>query len=209
MRWALLGPACGVAALAWGARAQSCDGEDGNWLIKSYRNPLGNCSGAGVCAAGECECMPGYTGLSDVVNMQGLDCQIFEPAIVALWGVNLLVTSVVLVISAPQLKARWRQHQANVATQHAGSGRQVSILQNKGLISMAVWVLWVAPSLIALALVRLADSSQRIGITWAITLLFVWLRIGFYTVAYTFQTGLSKSRWRGGAVRTARAPRCA
>ena len=191
--WAL-----GLALLATRVSADECsDDVPFAWSSAVARNPLGSCSGRGNCSAsGECVCEAGWTGLSDVVNTSGLDCQIHDLTVRLLWAASLLACLVLTALGMPKFRQRYADHMRNVKDK-AAINIQLRLVDNRGLLAELAYLLVTVPGLVAMAVTRIAFPEQRIGVTYAMTLLFVVTRSGFYCMVWLYQPALLATLLRG------------
>src|SRR5690242_10732504 len=78
------------------------------------------CSGHGYCAAAGCVCDTGWSGVSDFVNRDTLDCNVSQLAMTILHSVSLFFGAT-NVLWIPRLV--WRQQQKAMAMSRSGEER--------------------------------------------------------------------------------------
>uniref|UniRef100_A0A7S3V0N9 EGF-like domain-containing protein n=1 Tax=Aplanochytrium stocchinoi TaxID=215587 RepID=A0A7S3V0N9_9STRA len=157
----------------------------------------GNCSGRGDCVAAKCVCDDGWTGLSDLINTDGTDCQINIAAVKALWGVNVFYATFALYKSLPYVKARWDSFQLK-RQQKRAIGKTHSIWDARILVACLAHLFICVPSNIALAVLRWTKEDERVGITFASSLFFATGKIGFYTAVYFYSPTLVEMTLKDG-----------
>jgi len=180
--------------------SSSCASYDYIFTVGSAENPFGSCSGNGFCNNSKCICDKGWTGLSDFVNTEGLDCQIYDPAVRGLWAFDILLASIVLVKSASRVKARWENFLAGRRMARE-RGRHYTILENKPLIASIFYWFVLFPCLILFAIVRITKSDERVGVTFGVTFFFLMCKFGFYMAGFYFYTSLFEAVLKGAIIR--------
>ncbi len=161
-------------------------------------NIKGPCSQRGQCVNEVCVCNEGWNGRGDFLDTTGQDCQTGELPVSILWGINLFFQIFFLAKGAPLFWARWKQYQETKATKLA-QGRKYSLWNNRGLIACLGFVFVCAPSMIAMAILRIVDTNERIGLTWGATILFALQKLGFYFAVWAFQPALLSTILKGKA----------
>lgn len=195
---ALFATLCVVTLSSGVVSAQECDTYD--YIFDSLNqpeNPFGTCSGNGNCTSelddGEvkfaCECDEYWTGLSDFVNTEGVDCQVFEPAILGLWSLNILLALNFARRSIPRINTRWKAYKVTRDTQLA-RGKKYGIKNNRALIANFIFILVNVPGIILFAIIRMAKPDERIGVTVLITIVFCIVKVSFYASSWFFQPAL-------------------
>mmetsp|Transcript_12499 Transcript_12499/g.14360 ORF Transcript_12499/g.14360 Transcript_12499/m.14360 type:complete len:391 (+) Transcript_12499:216-1388(+) len=153
-----------------------------------YDHPRkGVCNDRGICVNDTCQCEDGFTGLSDFINTEGLDCQINELIVDCLWGFLLFAAVVGQLLSVPKFLDRYRRHKE----------RGHPLKKNKILIAIILYETIVVPSVILAAILKLADKSQRVGVTPGITVFFFTGKFGFYLTAFFIQPALTEAMMKG------------
>lgn len=162
----------------------------------------GDCSN-GVCnvtadpeVLNTCVCEPGWTGQSDWVNMEGIDCQVNILAVQILWIINLAVSVLSAAASAPKLLKLFQKHQ-RVKKSMSSAGKVYTIRDNKGSFALLIFYLFCFPFQIALGVWKLVDPTIKIAIDVVPTILWFVTRSGFYISAGVFQPSLLASVMRG------------
>ena len=125
-----------------------------------------------------CDCENGWSGVSDFVLATGVQCHISRDAILGLWGANLFCTFLMLLYSAPRIRAivrRFLQRKAELAQRN----KPLYLSDNKGLLSVVVGFSLTYPFLIAVGLMRIFVPSAKIGIDPFITVCWFMTRVGF------------------------------
>lgn len=168
------------------------------WFGNGEPNLRGECSGNGVCVAslGQCVCNEGWTSRADFFGETGTDCQMFLPGIQAEYGILLAIVLWSWYKQYPGLKKRYNDYvKAKQAAQ--AKGKNYNVLQNRGVVTMIVWNLFGAPSVIATCILRIAFPEERVGVTVAITLFFMLVKNFFYLCSLLYQPYLFKTLLKG------------
>lgn len=150
---------------------------------------FGNCSGNGDCISQKCKCDDGWTGLSDIINTDGVDCQINDYAVKSLWALNLLTVLYAQYKGLPYLFSRWytfRQKQKL----HASKGQNYPLTKSKILVACLIFQFVCFPSMVLFGIVRMTTDTERVGVTFMSTLLFATAKLGFYTANYFYSPTL-------------------
>mmetsp|Transcript_3282 Transcript_3282/g.4410 ORF Transcript_3282/g.4410 Transcript_3282/m.4410 type:complete len:409 (+) Transcript_3282:268-1494(+) len=174
-------------------RANSvCDTVD--YTLEIYggvSNVFGTCSGRGTCEDNEtrCECDDGWTGLSDFINTDAIDCQVHTTSIKVLWGIILLYSMYTVVVGIPFLKERWKSH-LDVAKERRSRGKEYRIRDNPVLLACIWFYSFCFPSVVLYGILRISKNDERVGITPAATFLFFTAKIGFYMSLYLYRPTL-------------------
>jgi len=176
-----------------------------NFEIGGYENIRGECSGKdhGTCnlATELCECEEGFTGRSDWLNTEGLDCQLNVRIYKAFWGLNGAFAILYQFKTFPKMKLRYLEFKEKQKAIQA-SGKTMNIRQNRGLVAIMFYEFWVFPSLVLCAIVKITMDDERVGITPLITVLFAVVKVGFYFgVAYMFQPSLIRTLLQSGSLK--------
>ncbi|GBG34050.1 Teneurin-4 [Hondaea fermentalgiana] len=155
-------------------------------------NPFGPCSGHGTCVNGTCICDAGWTGRSDWMNAEGIDCQIHMPTVKALYGILALAQVVGYIMAIPYLKSRYAAY-LSLKDLHRRRGESYSMRHNKTVLAMAIWYLVGAPMLFLYCLVKWTANEERVGVTWGLTILFVVVKLLFYLCVLLTQPTLLRA----------------
>lgn len=168
------------------------------WFGNGEPNLRGECSGNGVCveAIGRCVCDEGWTSNADFFGDTGTDCQIFLPGIQAEYGILIVIVFLSWYKQFPGLKKRYEDYKKAKQTA-AAKGRRYNVLQNRGVLTMFIWNVLGAPSIIASSIVRIAFPEERVGVTVAITFLFMMVKNVFYLSSFLYQPYLFKTLLKG------------
>ncbi|GMH50068.1 hypothetical protein TrRE_jg8225 [Triparma retinervis] len=67
-------------------------------IVEAYSYRFYPCSNNGVCSNSTCICAPGWTGRSDFLNHEGIDCQVHETTIIVINIALFLVSTLNLVV---------------------------------------------------------------------------------------------------------------
>uniref|UniRef100_A0A7S3LQM8 Epidermal growth factor-like domain-containing protein n=1 Tax=Aplanochytrium stocchinoi TaxID=215587 RepID=A0A7S3LQM8_9STRA len=177
------------------------DGPFDNCEIIESPGPKGICSGHGSCINNTCSCKDGFTGLSDFINTEGLDCQINELAIKCIWGALLLVLFIGQVRSLPKMYERYADFR-EVQQDGKMNGRRIPITSNKGVLAIVLYEGVMVPSLIAMIVTKLVADNERIGVTFTVTFLFFLTKAAFYGSAMLFQPALVAALMRAASFGT-------
>mmetsp|Transcript_11284 Transcript_11284/g.12932 ORF Transcript_11284/g.12932 Transcript_11284/m.12932 type:complete len:402 (-) Transcript_11284:151-1356(-) len=138
------------------------------------------CSGHGTCTPNNtCVCDDGWTGLSDIINTEGVDCQISIPAVKGIWGVTLLLAVWGQYKGFGHFVYRWKNFRTSQAEKKK-RGIHVSIFKQQVLLACFCFEFLCLPCTVLLGLVRIIFDDERVGITFTSTLLFALAKIGFY-----------------------------
>lgn len=157
------------------------------------------CSGNGKCVfdstlnRGVCQCNEGFNGIGDFkLTSSNTDCQMNLILIRVLWGINLFVNIVFYFPIVRNMLSLWQKHKKN-ALEARTRGKVYSIRENKGLFSNLPYVClgWWAQT--AMAIMKLVDPDQHIGVSWIATILWWIQRTSFYFAGDTFQPALLAS----------------
>jgi len=161
-------------------------------------NIKGPCSGRGECINDVCVCDAGWNGRADFIDTTGLDCQHGETPVRILWGINLFFQIFFLAKGTPLFLTRWHQFR-DTQKQKIASGRKYTIWNNRGLVACLAFLFVCAPSMIAMAILRLVDTNERVGLTYGATILFTTTKLGFYFAVWAFQPALLSTILKGKA----------
>jgi len=160
-------------------------------------NKQGACSGLGVCLDGvNCECDPGFTGLSDIINTDGIDCHVNINLLKGFWALNLLLATGTFVYSAPRIVERCRIHMQLKKTRRE-AGRKLTWRNNRALAANLVGSVGCTVSMTLFAILQLARDDERIGVTFGATLFFAMSRTCFYGAVWLYQPALLRSSLTG------------
>jgi len=137
------------------------------------------CNGHGsVNNASLCVCDEGWSGTSDFVLATGVQCQVFQDAIVALWSLTLLLTALMLWHAFPRvlfLVVRYRRRKAELSKK----GKSFTLRgSNMGLLSILVGFSIVYPFLIATGLIKVLSPHSKVGIDPIVTCTWIMTRFG-------------------------------
>ncbi|CAK9106449.1 Hypothetical protein SCF082_LOCUS49578 [Durusdinium trenchii] len=171
------------------AMASSC-----NEALQGQLSSLGmawvpECSGHGSCVNGTCICDAGWTGKSDLIDTEGLDCQIHEQGLKIAWGVTSFVIGLMVLISLPKLAQRWEDF---VATQRRKRAQKhdFRIYHSPIMLSNLCFYVVALPWGTAFVATRIAFPSWRVGTDMAPTLFLFMASAGFFCALFFFQTFL-------------------
>jgi len=161
----------------------------------NQNNLLGVCSGAGQCERATCVCNEGYTGLSDILNSDGEDCQINILAVRCLWAFNLVWTFLLIGRSLPRIRLKYSQFLITKKLKE-DIGLPTSIFHNRGMMSV-IFVFGVClPAVIAYSIMSLINPDLKIGLNFLPTFLHAIARTGFYMGVCFFQPLLFTTLFR-------------
>ena len=168
-------------------------------LVPASSLHWGLCSGNGVCVDMACVCNEGWTGRSDFVNAEGLDCHINQSAVRWIWIASMVLVNLVYLLSWRVLRERWEQHKALQARRRS-EGKRFTWWENASLRSVVVYFTLCVTSFNAYALVKVLDAQdrERIGLTPLISALFFICVAGFFLGFFYFTIPLIYLLLRGG-----------
>ncbi|GBG27973.1 Hypothetical Protein FCC1311_041962 [Hondaea fermentalgiana] len=153
--------------------------------------------GNGVCGpAGVCVCESGWTGRSDLLNTEGITCDINNNVIKGLWAANVLLGLFKIIGTRHLLYAKHAQH-LQLVEQSNARGKRYTLYDNKGFCAIVVGLLVSFPGTLGVAIIRMVSNYERVGLTWPVTIFFALSKTGFYTAAYLFQPQLLATILRG------------
>mmetsp|Transcript_22819 Transcript_22819/g.29124 ORF Transcript_22819/g.29124 Transcript_22819/m.29124 type:complete len:429 (+) Transcript_22819:189-1475(+) len=160
---------------------------------------LGDCSGHGTCVENNtrCKCEEGWTGLSDIVNTENSDCQIFIIGVKVLWGLTLFHALIVQETIIPYLFKKWRRLSSRrLQSNKVKTGKHViqrpagiklsRRIQMDHLFAILLFEFVVFPSTTTFGILRIISEKERIGVTVASTALVTSNAIGFFLALYYF-----------------------
>mmetsp|Transcript_9033 Transcript_9033/g.15892 ORF Transcript_9033/g.15892 Transcript_9033/m.15892 type:complete len:443 (-) Transcript_9033:243-1571(-) len=160
-------------------------------------NRQGACSGLGVCLDGvNCQCNPGFTGLSDIINTDGIDCQVNINLLKGFWVLNLLIALGLFTVSVPRILGRYKNHQ-QLKRLRQESGRKLTWRNNRALAANLVGSVGCTVFMTLFALLQIAKEDERIGVTFGATFLFAITRTCFYAAVWLYQPALLRSTLTG------------
>lgn len=168
------------------------------WFGNGEPNLRGECSGNGQCveAIGRCICDDGWTGNADFFGDTGTDCQINILGIQIEYGLLLAITLFSWYKQYPGLKKRYHDYvKAKQAAQ--AKGKSYSVIQNRGVVTMIIWNSVGAPSIIATCIIRMASTTERVGVTVLLTFFFMMVKNIFYLSSLLYQPYLFKTLLKG------------
>mmetsp|Transcript_9964 Transcript_9964/g.17455 ORF Transcript_9964/g.17455 Transcript_9964/m.17455 type:complete len:394 (+) Transcript_9964:304-1485(+) len=159
--------------------------------LQIQENPFGPCSGQGECQVDRtCICEAPWSGRSDFVNYDTLDCQVNLTAVRLLWLANLLFGLWAVWSVWPRVLYKWEQHKT-VQARKLGIGKSYTIFDNRGFMCVVSFLVVAFPAQVAFGLMMIIEpEQQRIGIDGAATVLFAVAKIGFYVAIWYFQPAL-------------------
>lgn len=168
-------------------------------LGDSYFSILGACSGHGQCINNTCVCNSGWTGKSDFINADGIDCQINTKVVRGLWIAAFIWVNCIYIFTFPKVRLRWKQHRELVARKKA-RGKTYYAWENSSLVSMFVYFSICALGFELYSLLKIFDfdDKERVGLTPIATTLFFLTVVGFYAAFFFFQPPLMSVLLRGG-----------
>jgi len=162
-----------------------------------------SCSGHGLCneLTGRCFCDAGFTGRSDIFNVEGFDCHLDERVLLGLWICLLILLVLVQVIILPKIRQRVVRHR-EIQERKRLNGESFPLWKNRSLMSLIVYSCVCSPGCVGLCLVNIFDKDQRLGIDFAATSLYAMGRSGFFGMASLFQPVLMSSFLSGSKTRS-------
>ena len=160
--------------------------EDPFWYIGTYTSI---CSGNGVCVSNVCVCNEGFTGLSDWINADGYNCQINILGFKVLWGVLLAIQVGCAIYAFPYLLSR-REAFLKMRERKASRGERYQVWNNPGALGTMVWHAIGVPLFIVTCIVKLVMEEERIGVTTTISVLYLLVRVVFYSCVAILQPSL-------------------
>ncbi|GBG24386.1 Hypothetical Protein FCC1311_006042 [Hondaea fermentalgiana] len=167
----------------------SC-GERMPWSTPSVLSSAFVCSGHGSCTSdGACECDSGWTGRSDFVNTQYLDCQIHSVSVFALWGALMFLAVWGQISMWDQIMDKWETFKKNRETR-LRAGMRTRLVDNPGLMAVMTFTYIGCPGILAMGMIKFFVPSARIGVSIAPTLLFALVRAAFSTMIFFYQPAL-------------------
>lgn len=151
-----------------------------DWAMAPAELPDG-CSDHGTCILETCFCDDGFSGRSDFVNTEGVDCQINLQAIRIIWGISLATSCVYIAQSVPRIKLRFQQALVTKAAKEA-QGKKYSWTANRGLMAMLWWSALVVPALLIYPILKIVRTDEEhVARTFWATYFFATGKVGFYT----------------------------
>ena len=152
-----------------------------------------DCSGNGACdnVTGSCVCSDGWTGLSDFVNADGAQCQIFEWGVRGLWIACVLAAAIVLALETPMTVDELRRHLDLRSRSIAQRKRVPSLWSNKPLVVRLMLYGFLYIGTLWLGLLRLV-AGARVGVAWASTIAWFFARVGIYGSSTQHQPYMTK-----------------
>lgn len=165
-------------------------------VFPAITNQYGPCSGHGTCVNGTCICDEGWTGLSDWVNTDGVDCQINDVTVRCLWGVLLLACLYMQGVSATRIHQRYQDFRGYQRLQRE-RGRRAKLRENRGLIAALTHSFITFPCIVIYSIIRIAKPDERVGITVTASVFFFVTKAAFYFSGWAFQPALLASILQG------------
>lgn len=157
-----------------------------------YCNGNGNYS---TClATGYCACNEGFTGLADFSNGR-FSCHINDDAIIALWSLLLFAVCLSSACSFPLIREMLQKF-FKVKAKLKAKGKVYNMTTHRGLIVALLCHFLVHPVLITTALLRILKRDERIGMTWAITVLWTLANISFAFTTHRYTTAIATAMLR-------------
>lgn len=153
--------------------------------ISSIPNPfdldispvVGACSGHGSCVNETCVCTSGWTGRSDLIDTEGLACQVNENVLRGMWGVAAVVAIICFGLSYSKIKQRATDYFATKRRKEA-MGKRYTLRNNRGVMASLFHTTLVYPSVLLYALLKEANADERLGLTFGTTLCFFVMKTG-------------------------------
>lgn len=151
-------------------------------------NSICDCNGHGACINGSsvCTCDDGWSGRSDFINAEGVQCHINIFILTALWlGTMLLgVASTMFTIKkfrkAQFLKYRKRKRFAKIKNTESSTEILKPGMLPFHTICLLAFVCLTVPMVCATGIVRLTMTDQRVGQDFLLTTLWFVVRSTFY-----------------------------
>lgn len=172
-----------------------------DWYDRALgNNPDGACSGNGVCSnvTGLCTCNDGWSGLSDLINTDGIDCHINNLAVQLEWGFICILACVFMFQTRDNIRDRIHLHY-EMKSQRLAQGKPYTIWKNnRTLLAMLLYSFGCFPSILILGILRIAKDDERAGVTFGYSFLFFTGKFSFYLAVLIFQPALLASLLSGG-----------
>lgn len=143
------------------------------------------CSSHGSCINNTCICDDNWSGASDFVNTESLDCQINNYIILGLWILNIVVILYVYISSASIIIARTYNF-----IEQKKSKIDYNIFKNRGLLAVYVVFSICLPAQLAYSILKVINQNVHIGFDIAPTILFSIAKLGFYLSVTAYQPAL-------------------
>jgi len=159
--------------------------------------PFGVCSGLGECVNSTCVCKEGWTGLSDWINYEGVDCHINSSAIVGLWAATLLVVNGIHIMAIPKIRLRIKQFRAKVALAKKKRAAPVRWQDDCTLFGLAVHATMFLFWFQVFAILKLTNSGARVGQDAFLTLLYTTINAGISLSLFYIHSPLVSVLLRG------------
>jgi len=151
------------------------------------------CSGHGHVDANTstCVCDAQWSGHSDFVDAQYVQCQLQTSVLTALWIANVVLFILVFLYSAPRLWVLAKRFRAAKQVAEA-RGQRLSIWDNKGFVTLLLFFALCFPSQLIVGFLRIFDFNRKIGIDVLITIFWALERLGFYSAVAVHQPSLMR-----------------
>jgi hypothetical protein len=142
-----------------------------------------------------CICDDGWTGKSDFVNSDGVQCQIHEWGIKTIWIILIIIVFTVYVRGLPHIldiTHRFLDQRARRA-QTKKPSLLFDILQNKTMMAIAFFYGMAFPSMLFMGFWRIFDSDNgRLGISVPYSIAWFFIRMGIYGGTACHQPNMMK-----------------
>jgi len=149
----------------------------------------GNGDRAQCESLGICVCVPGYTGRADF-SIGLYSCHINNAAIIALWSLVLAAVLLSAALSFTKVKTMIAKF-LRTRTRMKKKGKVYTLRSHRGLTVVLIMYGVVLPLLAAMAILRIADDQQRVGLTIPFTILWTLLYIAFATALHRYTTAIA------------------
>jgi hypothetical protein len=151
------------------------------------------CSGNGnytsCLQVGYCVCNPGWTGRADFSRGQ-YSCHINNYAVIFLWSLVLLAMVISFVLSFSKVKLMLIRF-VKVKQRMKKKGKTLSLSTHRGLMVVLIIYLIIHPLLATLAILRIVDEDQRIGLSIPMTVLWTLVIVTFAMATHRYTTAIA------------------
>jgi hypothetical protein len=164
------------------------------------------CSGNGICVMDNatisvpipkprCLCNSGWNGMADFkVTTSITDCQMSDIGIPILWGLLLFSTITAWIISLPKSKWLYSRH-LEKAKKFRSQGKSYHVYDNRALLSCLISQSVLFPVVWIMCFIKLT-TNQLVGVDWAPTVMWWWVRTVLYACTFMLQYSLVKTLLR-------------